>query len=100
MYFTYVLFDLMLFLFEDSLGDGIHHLQIGAVSAGSQRECLGLHAGGRGCRALLVHLVALEKAIEFQVLSRHNQPHLDRIRNYNSAMARRLPAGLRVGNTG
>lgn len=85
---------------EDSLGDGLHHLQIGAVPAGSQRECLGLHAGGRGRRTLLVHLIAVEETVELQVLSGHHWPHLDRIRNYNSSVAGRLPPGLRVRNAG
>ena len=81
-------------LFEDSLGTGLHHLQIGAVSARSQRERFGLHVSRRGCRALLVHLVAVEKTLEFEVLSRHYRPHLDRVSNHHSAVARRLQSGL------
>ena len=76
------------------MGTGLHHLQIGDVSAGSQRERFGLHASRRGCRALLVHLVAVEKTFEFEVLSRHYRSHLDRFRNHHSAVARRLPSGL------
>ena len=78
------------------MGVGLDYLQIGAVPARSQRLRVRLHVSRRCRRTLPVHHFAVEPTFEFQVLSPHHRTDLARIGHHNTAVANRIPSGLRL----